>query len=978
MLRLSGLLLLPNLVVAAPQSLFEVAFAAQPLEQALNQFSRTLEQTLLYDPEIVQQHHAQSVQGRYSAQQLIESLLQQTSLCAEEIASGWLIKRCEHTPLTTQKAKPVAAPVVFTQPQLAEEIIVTGFRDSLIKAKEIKRLALISQDTILAEDIADFPDLNLADSLQRIPGVSITREAGEGRQISLRGLGPDFTRVTINGIEAMGMTSSPMDARGAVSRSRAFDFNIFSAELFNRIDIQKSFSAAIEEGGIGGTVALNTPKPLDFKTTTKVFSYRQGYNSNSLEYDPSVSLLYAQPWQNWGSLIAMTYSQRSTTEYGTNTTRWRKERKTYTGEHNPALSEKLANSEFWFPRGHRYSLWNNQQQRLGVTAALQYQPSDQFNMTLNLLHNQLANDLDEHHLAVKNNHQVEALEWRDNQGEQEVTYAKYKHASWRAETREDFNKSTYQQVSIASQMTINPATQLSLVIGGNRADYQQPKVNKVNIVADDVDIVTDFRHDDFYGLSYSAAFDTTDAAAFTVKDLYFQENYVSSEIVNLKTDLHHRFHNSAALELGFSFKTLKNQGHDRVMGGFPVQTLPPDNAYSLLLPAGASEVYRQHPDYTWLQADLAAIQQHYGLANYALTEQAIIDASNYAIKESTHALYAAFEFDTLLFAQPLTYNLGLRWFNTHLLSEGFSKGTYTNIERDYNDYLPSLNLLWDFNHDMLLRFGAGKNITRPSIASLSFSANVSQSSRDEGDIGTVAIGNPYLAPFESVNLDTAYEWYFSEQGLLSLALFYKDIDNFVVEQSEMIPYRRLGLPTALLQPSDAIDDLFIVSKPVNADSATIHGFEFVLAKELDFLPSPLDKLGVIANFTWADGKTLYRDVQGRGENQLKTFAGLSKQSYNFTLYYEADNWSARISSAYRSEYILSLNAGTTDQDESGYHATNYIDVSASYQLSKHLALTLEGLNLSNQRQELYSDSNDRAYNTTTSGRSYFFGITAQF
>ncbi|MFP3526998.1 TonB-dependent receptor plug domain-containing protein, partial [Pantoea sp. SIMBA_072] len=84
--------------------------------------------------------------------------------------------------------------------QVIEEITVTGFRDSLFKAREYKRLAMVSQDSILAEDIADFPDLNLADSLQRIPGISITREAGEGRQISLRGLGPDFTRVHINGM----------------------------------------------------------------------------------------------------------------------------------------------------------------------------------------------------------------------------------------------------------------------------------------------------------------------------------------------------------------------------------------------------------------------------------------------------------------------------------------------------------------------------------------------------------------------------------------------------------------------------------------------------------------------------------------------------------------------------------------------------------------------------------------------------------
>lgn len=113
-------------------------------------------------------------------------------------------------------------------------------------------------------------------------------------------------------------------------------------------------------------------------------------------------------------------------------------------------------------------------------------------------------------------------------------------------------------------------------------------------------------------------------------------------------------------------------------------------------------------------------------------------------------------------------------------------------------------------------------------------------------------------------------------------------------------------------------------------------------------------------------------------DQFKTFAGLSEQSYNLTFYYDATNWSARVSSAYRSGYILSVQAGNTDQDESGYHATNYLDATFNYQLSEHLELTIEGLNLTNVREQLYSDSNNRAYNSTTSGRTYSIGINGKF
>ncbi|WP_371416646.1 TonB-dependent receptor plug domain-containing protein, partial [Caulobacter sp. S45] len=136
------------------------------------------------------------------------------------------------------------------------EVVVTGYRQSIEQAQDLKRKAVGSEDVILAQDIADFPDLNLAESLQRIPGVTINRDSGEGRQITLRGLGPDFTRTDLNGMEVLGNTASGMDNRGGVSRTRAFDYSLFASELFDKVVVQKSYSADQDEGSIGGTVQL--------------------------------------------------------------------------------------------------------------------------------------------------------------------------------------------------------------------------------------------------------------------------------------------------------------------------------------------------------------------------------------------------------------------------------------------------------------------------------------------------------------------------------------------------------------------------------------------------------------------------------------------------------------------------------------------------------------------------------------------------
>ncbi|ATC80836.1 TonB-dependent receptor plug domain-containing protein [Pseudoalteromonas agarivorans] len=133
--------------------------------------------------------------------------------------------------------------------QEMEAITVTGYRSNLARSKELKKNAIGSQDSILAEDIGEFPDANLAESLQRVPGVSISRDSGEGRQISLRGLGPNFTRTRLNGMEALFTSDSGIDQRGGASRSRDFDFSIFASELFNRVDVYKSYDASLDEGG---------------------------------------------------------------------------------------------------------------------------------------------------------------------------------------------------------------------------------------------------------------------------------------------------------------------------------------------------------------------------------------------------------------------------------------------------------------------------------------------------------------------------------------------------------------------------------------------------------------------------------------------------------------------------------------------------------------------------------------------------------
>src|ERR1700754_3213700 len=157
-----------------------------------------------------------------------------------------------------------------------KDIVVTGFRGSLAKALDQKKASAVSIDSILAEDIGKFPDLNLSESIQRIPGVALARDGGEGRTISVRGLGPQFTRVRINGMEAIA-TAGGADSSGGTNRGRGFDFNVFASDLFNAITIRKTAEAATEEGSLGATVDLRTARPFDYKGFTLVTSAHGTY-----------------------------------------------------------------------------------------------------------------------------------------------------------------------------------------------------------------------------------------------------------------------------------------------------------------------------------------------------------------------------------------------------------------------------------------------------------------------------------------------------------------------------------------------------------------------------------------------------------------------------------------------------------------------------------------------------------------------------
>lgn len=192
------------------------------------------------------------------------------------------------------------------------EVVVTGYRASLQSALNLKKSSDVMMDAINAEDIADFPDSNLAESLQRLPGISIDRDNGEGRTISVRGLSGDFSRVRINNMEALS-TGAANDSGSSPNRSRAFDFNAFASELFSSVRVRKSSSAEADEGSLGATVDLITGRPFDYKKSQMAFSAEDSYYRNGKKHAPRVTGLFSDRWFDgkMGVLVSAAWAKRN-------------------------------------------------------------------------------------------------------------------------------------------------------------------------------------------------------------------------------------------------------------------------------------------------------------------------------------------------------------------------------------------------------------------------------------------------------------------------------------------------------------------------------------------------------------------------------------------------------------------------------------------------------------------------------------------
>lgn len=890
----------------------------------------------------------------------------------------------------------IAGPV---QAQDVEEevVVVTGFRESLAEALNIKRASTGAVDAIVAEDIADFPDQNLADSLQRIPGVSITRDNGEGRNITVRGLSGDFTRVRINGMETIAGSDG--------NRGRGFDFNIFASELFNSLVVRKTASASLDEGSLGAVVDLGTGRPLDFaEGFTLAGNAQVQYNDLNQEWGPRLTGLvaYHSPDGRWGAVGSVAYSNYDTSTAGVTTVRWQKARfRSVEGVNcvaNPTNAGCAEVTNAFHARIPRYGQGDLNRERLGATIGLQYRPTDNTEIGLDALYSSFAGEQDAHFLEVL---------FRGNEGGMDVTdytidqfdalpngasngtltSMSVNNAWVRSETFRREWTTDFHQIGLRFEHSFSDDLRIRALVGtsGSATDVAR----EITFMYDDRDyngFRYDFTNDESPDLIYGGP-DVTNGAIFQLTELRDNPSTIDFGFDTAEFSAEWDIVPGLTLAAGVSHKQFSYEAYaarrDRAVCSAPVIYSACNTAGGVFGPPGTAALSDQFQfigdasaasNTVWAAPSLNGWIDYWDLFSLPLT---VNQGATAGVEETNTGAFAQLSGEgTIGENMRLMFDAGVRYVETEQASSGYNSGVYVTVEREpYEDWLPSANTALWVTDDLVFRASIAKVMTRPALGQLIPSGNV-----DSFNF-VVSYQNPYLDPTRAIALDLAAEWYFAEDAILSFAYFHKDLESRPFNSVRQGTFASTGLPLSTIAPTSPASQTlegqpsascnpanggagcWEIRSLENGAGAALSGFEVGLqlpfSSLFEDLPPIVRDMGVIANYTYVDSDVAYTYSAGVTLNDR--LIGLSNEAYNATIYYEGERFSARISAASRGDYLIS-GPNITLNDWEVQDESLFVDFSSSFSVNENIELTFEGLNLTNQQNDGFVDTASRRRN----------------
>ncbi|MFC5459331.1 TonB-dependent receptor [Massilia niabensis] len=943
-------------------------------------------------------------------------------------------------------------------------VVVKGFRESLNNALNIKKNSDGIIDVIKAEDISKFPDANLAESMQRVPGVSVAQgDGGEGKQITVRGLNAGFTRVRINGIESTTATGAS-DINGSTNRGRAFDFSVFSAELFNSLAVRKTSEASVEEGSLGATVDLRTARPFDFKGRTASIGAEGLYNTVSEKAQPRLTGLYSNRWDTpigkVGALVSLAYAKRSAIEEGyeavdivaasvnggfcspigaatqyplNNAVKgidarncgFGVPRSGDLGAYNDVIGRRddfggtvaspLAGSGSFHPRIPRYRRSQTEYERAGITSTLQWRPDRATEFNLDLMGGRYSNERYDNYIQaisfgrdmVENGKgQTSIVEARfDDKGS--WTYGKFNGVDVRSEALVDVYSTLFKQAVLSGRRDITDRLAVDTMFGISDSRLKNPRRTTVQI---DAPNVNGFSWQDAknglptlnFGMDVSNpnnfSFGPQDADGTVHGNFVGRTLVTSNRLKTSAVNVSYQLNDNFTVRSGLSVRRNSWFNYEAPSGGIPTKGLPAGTSLASLT--------RQIPGFgsspsSWAAVDMDKFLAVYNVechcADIPLSEYVLANQVKRQVDESIDALYLSGDFKLNAWGIPLRGNVGVRGADTkttamQLIRDPAGQLVPRVVEHSYRDWLPALNVTATLPKDLLVRFSAGKTLSRAEYVDLSPSASINVTNQ------SVSIGNPTLDPIRANTFDLQAEWYYAKNAMISAGFFHKDIKTFIQRTNELASYAETGLsnayltstgcsitggtPACQIQPGTQVS----VSQMVNTEGGPLDGFEFNWQTPFSFLPGAWSNFGALANYTHVKSRITYitrvdnpRTPANEQLTQEANFIGLSPDAYNLTVYYEDKQFSARVSATHRSSFIRDVLRNANGSDHSFAVPSTRVGLSMSYNVSPQLRVSFEAQNLTNEPLRYGKDTErDDTLLFGQSGRTYVLGASYKF
>ena len=777
-----------------------------------------------------------------------------------------------------------------------EEIVVTGIRGSLRKSLDIKRDSSAIVDAISSEDIGKFPDKNIAESLQRVSGVTISRGFGEGAGVSIRGASQNMTLTLLNG---QNVASTGWFVFEPARRS--FNYALLPSELVGDIKIYKSSQADLAEGGIGGTVIVNTRKPLDMASNSFYGSAEVIHTNDSGKYDPQISMLGS--WKNdeetLGVLVSGVYQRRQL--------------------------QRQGNEAFW-EWGAGVAGFEQDRQRTAFNGTIQYSPSENLDILVNYTKMKMtANNVNYALWLTQGNTSWSGVTVPDSdklngtpvKGPLGVAFyqARPREATMNSEVYDfdlthrgdgfvlDFQiGKTTSTGGTDFEMVVDDGAPVNLGPAGANGRYDFSKGGQTwNTGSFDIAGYVPSKMKMGTGPVFNRTPKTDDEF---YAQLDFELDTDMGIISSVKAGLKYADHNTTSRQFIFKQKA-----------GFDPE-IDPINYMDGTVKVGSG-------NYSIFKVDAGKLIKW---AKDSIDGDTEVLGAYSEINEINTAAYVMANFE----GEGFRGNAGVRYIHTNAESRYFLDSKHTVSKASYTEWLPSLNLVFEVADDVFVRTSAARVMTRPMYVDMYVNPSAVGANDATPNNQFWIIGNVGLKPFFSNQLDLSVEYYFDEGSVFSAAFFMKDVKNFVSvteyhAASASIPFN--------LTKADEAAGGWTVQEKINGKKAKIKGVEFQLQREFD------NGFGVILNYTLTDSKA--NDPKTFSDGQVE-LSDASKHSANASVYYENDDLSARVSYNYRSAYMLREVGAYGNRL---HEAFSTVDMSFKYNVNDTLTVSLDVNNL---------------------------------